>query len=313
MSEMESLVQMIRSAQQPQQPQPQQQLLPAQAQVRRPVFNVAALPQPKTLVNAVPGGNPSYNELAPGRGQPTAPAPVRPTTPTTPPAPVTTSPVAPPPGATPPPAAGVSPPIPQGQNFANVDDFNKVYGPGAGTMRGLLGFQNSQNNVDLLSQYRTGDNEGGYNFDQAKLQPFMDQGYLSQGSNGLGGEQAGLQYNLNYDKMPQTKFGSAAKVSAYDPKSKLFNPNLKYYDPNYGWITPTANVDVRGSPLEELGYNLGPALAMMAMTAGAGIGGLGGMMLKAPGYIEQLSNGTFNPGSLVGSAVQQGNNILGGP
>jgi hypothetical protein len=251
-------------------------------------FNMASLPQPQTMAT-VTRGLPNAMTAPPKIAANPMASPTTPVTPTPQPAPTT--------------------PPPTWTNGQSLDQFNTAYGGDSAPLRNALGFsQGSQQNVDLLAPFRVTASDGSSSIDASnpQLQKMIDDGYISYGSNGLGGEQAGMEYRTT-DKMPKTVYGNAG-VSAYDPSLHLFNDQSKTWDPNYGWVTPTQNVDTRGSAWEEAIYNYAPALAMMAMTGGAGIGALGSTLLRAPGIIGQLANGNTPYGSLanIGLTIARG-------
>lgn len=126
--------------------------------------------------------------------------------------------------------------------------------------------------------------------DDPEMQRLIDQGVLtrylaSPASTGVneGGEfnnPAVYRYNLDYSKLPQTKYGSLMDVRQMDTPSgqavggfKLKDPNAKYYDPNYGWITSSQNT-IDPSSQRDWHDLIGPVV-MGAVLGGAGMGLLG--------------------------------------
>lgn len=112
---------------------------------------------------------------------------------------------------------------------------------------------------------------------------------------GGGDSGGGSKYSLNidYDKLPKTKFGSARDVTPYHEGMKLYNKALVYDDPNYGKITLSQNVD------PGIGKYIGPGLMAIASM------GMGSLM--APGMAA-----IGLPGVNPASAIQSLGNVAGG-
>jgi hypothetical protein len=199
---------------------------------------------------------------------------------------------------------------PEADSFHNADDFYAQYGPNAAPLREALGFE-GQNDVDMMSPSRIsagGGSDGGQG-DRIQpspaLQRMIDAGQVSYGNlqNHDPSAQDAMGYWVNWDKLPKSPFGSAgAGLSGYDPSMKpgLFNTNMVTKDPNYGWVTPTSNVDHELHGMDSLIYNAAPALAIGAMTMGAGIPSLISSGMRGTQMLSNVGSGHgFNPMSLA--------------
>lgn len=87
--------------------------------------------------------------------------------------------------------------------------------------------------------------------------------------------------------------------TATDP-SKLINPNAVYDTNNYGRITDNRNLKQPAPDwLDKFGTFAPIALAMMT----GGMGALPSLLMKAPGMINNMVNGNFDPLQLAGAAL----------
>lgn len=106
-------------------------------------------------------------------------------------------------------------------------------------------------------------------------------------------------HRIDWSKLPQTKFGPANRVMAYDAASmrgKLSNPNMVYNDPVYGMITPVMNYQsgndmMKSIPmmLASMGFGAvtgaAPMLSAIRAAQAAGSGNWGGVAGAAGGAL----------------------------
>lgn len=196
--------------------------------------------------------------------------------------------------------------------FAHGFDPNESSGMGAGVSADIAALHNTVN--PWLSEnfgHPEGTHGTNYTFDTSKL-PTNLQGIV-QGVYSLGGgddPKAVTNYQIDYSKLPKTKFGSLEHVALVDPHTQLINPALQYYDPNYGQITPEWNIkkDQVNSIVQS---------ALMAAATGAALAPLGGMAAGLFKTVGQgiLNGGKFDIGNIIGAAAQAmgmpGGSIIG--
>jgi hypothetical protein len=169
-----------------------------------------------------------------------------------------------------------------------ADDYDKLYGPNSAPLRQSLGL-GGQNNIDMLAPSRgeegNAGGEGGaggyYIKPDENFQRMIDAGQIEYGNRQNHDPTANdeMGYWVNWDKMPKTAFGQpkggdgTASLSGYDDSLDplLRNKDAKSYDPNYGWITPTANIELHEKGLAEGFYQALPAIVATFFTAGAGL------------------------------------------
>jgi hypothetical protein len=190
-------------------------------------------------------------------------------------------------------------------------DFYAQYGPLAAPLREALGFE-GQNDVDMMAPSRV-DPMGGSDSGQGAsitpspaLQAMIDAGQVQYGNlqNHDPSAQDAMGYWVNWDKLPKTAYGNPGQhgISGYDPSmdSVMFNSHNKVQDPNFGWITPTSNIDHELHGMDSFIYNAAPALAIAAMTMGAGIPSMYSQGMGATRMASQIGSGDFNPMGLIG-------------
>jgi hypothetical protein len=100
-------------------------------------------------------------------------------------------------------------------------------------------------------------------------------------------------FNIQYDKLPKTAFGSVQNTAPIYSNTRLRNDKLQYEDPNYGHITHSKNVKIPTSFMDYI-----PAAIMAA--AGAGFGAL-----TMPAWGNAF--GSFaKPAQIIGQSALQG-------
>jgi hypothetical protein len=194
----------------------------------------------------------------------------------------------------------------------SADDYDKLYGPNSAPLRQSLGF-GGQNNIDMLSPSRGEENnaggEGGaggyYIKPDENFQKMLDAGQIEYGNKQNHDPTANdeMGYWVNWDKMPKTVFGQpkggegTASLSGYDDSLDplLHQKDAKSYDPNFGWVTPTANIELHEKGLAEGFYQALPAIVATFFTAGAGLPALAAAGATAA---QSAGNGDYTGAAL---------------
>jgi len=145
-------------------------------------------------------------------------------------------------------------------------------------------------------QWLDWDDEGNVEFNV----PEALAGVIERNPGEANGETPRASFNIDWDQLPDTRYGDVWRTWGINENTRLNNPDLWYEDDNYGRITDDRNVHIDRS------LDFIPNMLTQLAMAGMGMGGLLGPMGGVGSSLVNAGRGAINQdwlgafGSLLG-------------
>ena len=116
-------------------------------------------------------------------------------------------------------------------------------------------------------------------------------------------------YDVDYSKLPQTKFGPVTNTWAVTNMNDVENPDLVYDDPNYGKITAKSNMKQTGW---DKFNTVAPGLIMSGATMGLGALGFPAFAMAGVNSLRGASESGNWGQALANTGLSLAGNLMGG-